>query len=206
VRRLILVRHGETDWNVVHRFQGNSDVPLNDKGRAQARASAPKLARTASVKTIISSDLSRAFETAQIIASAMGAEVVPDARLQERCYGVWEGMLDEVLHTEYREERARYERGLEPGVEGFEGSASVVTRALEVVAERASAEGTHVLVAHGTTIRLLICSLLGLEVNSRAIGTLGNARWAALENAAEDNVGGHWVLRQLNAVGDAGAA
>ncbi len=73
VRRLFLVRHGETDWNEARRLQGASDIPLNDKGRDQARDAAPVLARIAAVNNIVASDLSRAQETAQIIADAMGA-------------------------------------------------------------------------------------------------------------------------------------
>ena len=197
MRRLILVRHGETDWNVARRLQGASDIPLNDNGRAQARAAAPALARMAPVATIVSSDLSRAHETAQIIAEAMGADVVTDPRLRERSYGVWEGLEESVRRSEHGEEHTRWERGLEPRVEGYEGHAAVAERALAVVADCADADGTHVFVAHGSTLRVLMCALLDMELGSRAVGTLGNACWAELDNA-----GGNWVLRELNATGD----
>jgi len=202
VRRLILVRHGETDWNAEHRLQGASDVPLNENGREQARAAAPLLARIAPVKTIVASDLSRAQETAHIIADVMGADVVTDARLRERCYGVWEGLQEDVRRSEHGEEHTRWERGLEPRVEGYEGHAAVAKRALAAVADHVTGEGTQMLVAHGSTIRVLIGTLLGIELGSRVIGTLGNARWAELESATEDDAPGNWVLRELNAVGD----
>ncbi|WP_291379230.1 histidine phosphatase family protein [Demequina sp.] len=201
MRRLILVRHGETDWNAAHRLQGAADIPLNDTGRAQARATAPLLAQLAPVTRIVSSDLSRARDTARIIADTMGAEVVTDPRLRERCYGVWEGMEESVRRSEHGEEHTRWERGLEPRVEGYEGHAAVAERALAAVAEHAHADGTHMLVAHGSTIRVLMCALLGLELGSRSIGTLGNARWAELHHTGDD-ASGHWVLRELNAVGD----
>ncbi len=201
-RRLILVRHGETDWNAAHRLQGSSDVPLNENGRAQARAAAPVLARIFPVKTIVASDLSRALETAHIIADAMGADVVTDARLQERSYGVWEGLSEDVRRSEHGQEHTRWERGLEPRVEGYEGHEAVARRALAAVADHVTGDGTHVLVSHGSTARMLIGALLGLEWDSRAIGNLGNARWAELENATGDDAPGNWVLRALNAWGD----
>ncbi len=213
VRRLILVRHGETDWNVAHRLQGSSDIPLNDNGRDQARAAAPQLARIAPVKTIVSSDLSRALETAQIIADAMGASVVTDPRLQERSYGVWEGLSEDVRRSQHGEEYARWERGLELSIEGYEGHEAVAKRALAAVADHVTGDGTHVLVSHGSTVRMLMSALLGLEWGSRAIGTLGNAGWAELESDAEEsdgedsaregNAAGNWVLRELNSSGDA---
>lgn len=202
VRRLILVRHGETDWNAAHRLQGASDVPLNENGRAQARAAAPVLARIVPVKTIVASDLSRALETAHIIADAMGADVVTDQRLRERSYGVWEGLPEAVLRSEHGEEHARWAEGLEPRVEGYEGHDAVAKRALAAVADDVTGAGTHMLVAHGSTIRVLICSLLGMELASRAIATLGNVHWAELENATADDAPGNWVLRRLNAAGD----
>jgi probable phosphoglycerate mutase len=202
VRRLILVRHGETDWNAAHRLQGASDVPLNENGRAQARAAAPVLASIAPVKTIVASDLSRAQETAHIIADAMGADVVTDARLRERSYGVWEGLPEDVRRAEHGEEHTRWEQGLEPIVEGYEGHDSVAERALAAVADDVTGAGTHMLVAHGSTIRVLICALLGMELGSRAIATLGNVHWAELENATADDAPGNWVLRHLNAAGD----
>lgn len=202
MRRLILVRHGETDWNVAHRLQGSSDIPLNDNGRAQARASAPILARIAPVSTIVSSDLSRALETAQIIAAAMGANVVTDARLQERSYGAWEGLVEDVRRSEHGEEHTRWERGLEPRVEGYEGHEAVSVRALAAVVDHVVGPGNHVLVSHGSTIRMLMASLLGAELGSHTIGNLGNARWAELENPGDDDAAGNWVLREFNALGD----
>lgn len=201
MRRLVLVRHGETDWNVAQRLQGSSDIPLNENGRAQARTAAPVLARIAPVSTIVSSDLSRALETAHIIAEAMGADVVKDARLQERSYGAWEGLPEDVRRHEQGEEHTRWERGLEPRVEGYEGHEAVVRRALAAVADHVIGHGTHVLVSHGSTTRMLIGALLGLEWGSRAIGNLGNARWAELDNATDDDAPGNWVLREFNAWG-----
>lgn len=202
MRRLFLVRHGVTDWNEARRLQGASDIPLNDRGRDQARDAAPLLARIAPVQTIVASDLSRAQETAHIIAAAMGATVVTDDRLRERSYGAWEGLHEDVRRSEHAVEHARWERGLEPRVAGYEGHDAVARRAIAAVDELVTAEGNHMFVGHGSTFRVLVCALLGMALDSRAIATLGNVRWAELESATADNAPGHWVLREHNSAGD----
>ncbi len=192
---MILVRHGETDWNVAHRLQGSSDIPLNENGRAQARAAAPVLAQLASVKCIVSSDLSRALETAQIIADASGAEVVTDARLQERSYGIWEGLPEDVRELDHKSEHQRWLSGHEPVVEGYEDNLTLRDRALAAIDEIAADDGTYLLVSHGSTARIAIGAMLGVELGSHAVGNLGNVQWAELTQQGE----GPWVLRSLNA-------
>ena len=88
--RLILVRHGETDWNVEHRFQGQSDQPLNAKGHEQAKAVATRL-QDSVIDLVISSPLQRALETANAIAAHLNLTVQCDDRLKERHFGVLEG-------------------------------------------------------------------------------------------------------------------
>ncbi|MBX6395401.1 MAG: histidine phosphatase family protein, partial [Alicyclobacillaceae bacterium] len=87
---ICLVRHGETVWNREQRLQGHQDIPLTDKGREQARAVARRLS-TEPWDLVYSSDLSRARETAEIIAKHCGVRVVTDPRLRERFYGRFEG-------------------------------------------------------------------------------------------------------------------
>jgi len=98
VTALTLIRHGETDWNLERRIQGSTDIPLNDTGRAQARATADELAaefdRRGVTPIVVSSDLQRAHETARIIAAVLDAEApVLYPELRERRYGAAEGML-----------------------------------------------------------------------------------------------------------------
>ena len=88
---LTLIRHGETDWNAKRRIQGQLDVPLNEVGRAQADAIAQRF-RDDAVDVLLSSDLSRAMQTMQAIASACGLPVLSDSRLRERKLGVLEGL------------------------------------------------------------------------------------------------------------------
>lgn len=86
-----MVRHGQTDWNLGNRIQGQHDVPLNNTGRAQAHAMAKKLAQF-NLEYIVSSDLSRAMETAQIIGNKLNIGVDYDARLREYDFGVLTGI------------------------------------------------------------------------------------------------------------------
>lgn len=111
---LVLIRHGQTDWNLAGRIQGRSDIPLNDAGRAQAREAGRRLAAER-WDAIVSSPLSRAMETAQIIGAEVGiADVTPIPALMERHYGTAEGMTGaemDALHLEGQEVRGRETRG-----------------------------------------------------------------------------------------------
>lgn len=113
---LLLVRHGETDWNAARRIQGSTDIPLNDTGRAQAQDTASRLAaRFAGLRPlVVSSDLSRARETAEIIAAALGVEAPRTyTQLRERAYGVAEGLSVEDFRTRF----GAWDRDHVPGAE-----------------------------------------------------------------------------------------
>ena len=88
---LLLVRHGETDWNAAGRLQGHTDTPLNDYGRRQARALADRLAGER-LDALYASDLSRARETAEILGAQLGLSVELDPDLREKSWGTWEGL------------------------------------------------------------------------------------------------------------------
>src|SRR3954454_18160142 len=89
--KIVLVRHGETQWNVEQRIQGQGDSPLTPTGVEQARAIGRRLARE-HFDRLVASDLGRAMQTAQEIAALTSHEVVPDARFRERHFGVGEGL------------------------------------------------------------------------------------------------------------------
>ncbi len=152
---LTLVRHGETDWNSGGRIQGSTDIPLNDTGRAQARELADRLATEYAGREaiVVSSDLSRAAETADIVAAALGTAVslrLPG--LQERSYGDAEGMDAPTFYDTYGPWHAA-------DVPGAETWPVVRERALAAIAEAVASapEGTDVIaVAHGALIREVI--------------------------------------------------
>lgn len=96
----LILRHGETDWNVVQRMQGVRDIPLNAAGRAQAKAAASTLSYSG-VKRILCSPLLRAFETAEAAAKTTGARVTCDNRLVERGFGALEGLTVAEVKRDY---------------------------------------------------------------------------------------------------------
>src|SRR5438128_960886 len=107
---LLLVRHGETDWNADGRLQGHTDWPLNEYGRTQAKKLAEQLDGDG-VAAIYASDLSRARETAEILGGRLGLAVVVDADLREKNWGTWEGLTsDERLRVEFEGETTEEHR------------------------------------------------------------------------------------------------
>ena len=146
---LYLVRHGETDWNNQRRIQGTTDIPLNDTGRAQAARTGELLGRR-EWDAVVTSPLSRAFETGSIIAAALGLPVpTTDERLVERNYGEAEG-LDFAEMQRLFPEHAH--------VPGREKRSAVAARAIEGlmdIAERHPNEAV-VVVSHGGLIRSVL--------------------------------------------------
>ncbi len=136
---LILVRHGQTDWNVEGRYQGQAGPGLNERGRRQALEAARKLAGTP-VEAVYTSDLPRAFETARIIADVLGAPVYPDERLRELHQGVWQGMLFSDIQTRYAETLRNFREDpvhhSPPGGETVAQLARRITNALDDIASR----------------------------------------------------------------------
>ncbi len=159
---LYLARHGETDWNAQGKLQGRTDIPLNDFGRAQARALAARFERIR-VGSVTTSDLLRASETGDIAAASLGVRarhIDPD--LCERSFGVFEGLTREecaALHPE--EWRAWVERTITPpGAEPREVAVARMQRALQRVVERTPGEAA-LIVSHGGAMRLLLVDWLG---------------------------------------------
>lgn len=166
---LVLVRHGETEWNRVGRVQGSTDIPLNDTGRHQAQHAARELASLIEITpetVIISSDLVRAHETAQIIAAELGVDDVrTDPDLRERAYGEAEG-------TSAAEFLSRWGAWHTAEVPGAESREDVRDRALRAI-QRATTDlrlrtapsaASLVMVAHGALIRELIRHASGGEL------------------------------------------
>ncbi len=102
--KIILLRHGQTEWNILQRYQGHTDIPLNDTGREQAERAALYLLQNEEVQTIYCSDLSRTRETAEIAADKLKLPVYYDVRLREASFGIWEGMTFSEVYEKYPEE------------------------------------------------------------------------------------------------------
>jgi 2,3-bisphosphoglycerate-dependent phosphoglycerate mutase len=153
---LLLARHGETDWNAEQRWQGHSDVPLNERGREQARTLAEELADEPIV-AIYSSDLRRAHETARIVADRKGMDVIVDAALRETNLGVWEGLTSTEIAERFPEDWHTWREGGIPSGRGGETPQEARERVVEVAHRIAVAHpGEQVLVvAHGGVLRHL---------------------------------------------------
>ena len=151
VTRVIVVRHGQTEWNVAARIQGQGDSELTEEGRAQARSIAGRLAREP-FDVLVSSDLGRAAATAEHIAKRCGKPIVLDARLRERHFGVGEGMTYEEVDRAYPGAFARI-RNVDPdfvipGGESRRQFHERVRAAFDSIAQ-AHAGRTVVVVTHG---------------------------------------------------------
>jgi broad specificity phosphatase PhoE len=175
VTELLLVRHGETDWNVERRFQGHADPPLNAAGRRQSRALAADLAREP-VDAVYTSDLARARETAEIVAGHVDAPVIPLRGLREIDVGEWQGLTWPEIEERYPDGvRGWHEtgHGWRAG-ETYEQLAERVLSALHDIAARHRG-GRVLIVGHGGTVRVVRAFVEGLTVaasrrGSRPIG------------------------------------
>jgi glucosyl-3-phosphoglycerate phosphatase len=187
----VLWRHGQTVWNAEHRFQGQTDIDLDETGLAQAERAARLLAALRP-SAIVASDLRRAAATAAPLARLTGLEVSYDKDLRERSGGLWEGLTDPEIRARYPAEHAAW---APPEGEPTQAVAQRSCAALERVAEAASPGDLVVVVSHGAAIRLGLALLLGLpEDLFRVLGPLANCSWSVVEQRRQ-----HWRLLEHNA-------
>lgn len=185
-RRLVLWRHGQTDWNLGGRWQGQADIDLNETGRAQARAGAAMLAELGPDR-LISSDLRRARDTAGALAELTGLQVETDERFREISMGRWEGLTIAEIGPDAQDLVARENEG-EDVVRGEDGEsvrgvAARVAGGLHQVAESVGEGDTAVVVMHGLAARVGAFEFLGMPPQAlRWIGNLDNCHWLVMEN------------------------
>jgi probable phosphoglycerate mutase len=165
LRTIYLARHGETDWNREKRWQGHTDICLNDAGRQQAEELAHALIGHG-IQRAYSSDLCRARETAEIVARVLGLEgVLVDSGLRERCFGVFEGLTEGQCVERYPEHWAGYRsnhRRPPPGAEDPTAVALRVRQALDrIVASLDEPQAPVLLVSHGGAIRSFLLAETG---------------------------------------------
>lgn len=196
--RVVLWRHGQTDWNLEGRIQGARDFPLNEAGRAQAREVAMTVAGL-NPSVIVSSPLSRARDTAQAVADIVGLTVQYDHRFHERNYGAWEGKTREELLDEYPDAYDVWRNGGQPQGLGIEANSELGARFLEGVAEHAHDmdSGTLLIVAHGAAIRAGVTTLMGLDPETwSGLRGMDNCHWAIM--TPQDNRHPAWRLVGYN--------
>lgn len=197
-RRALLWRHGRTEWNLAGRFQGQTDVPLDDVGRAQARRAAALVAALRPDR-IVSSDLSRAVETATALARHTGLDVTRDPGLRETGAGSWEGLRAPELASRFPDDYARWRSGdAHVEIGGGESRTQVAVRmaaAVQRAVDGLPPGGLVVIATHGGSARLGIAQLIGLPPERvTALGVLANCCWSVLV----ETVAG-WQLVEHNA-------
>ncbi|SCL17515.1 probable phosphoglycerate mutase [Micromonospora nigra] len=194
--RLIIWRHGNTDWNAASRVQGQTDVPLNDLGREQARIAAPLLAALRP-DAVVASDLRRAADTAAALAALTGLPVRTDARLRERHFGRWQGLALTEAAARFPTEYARWRAGdPDPGadIESMDDLGKRIGTALQEAVD-AVPGGTVVVATHGGAARQGCGYLIGWDhLVLRTIGSLQNCHWTELRH---NDLRG-WHLRAHN--------
>jgi glucosyl-3-phosphoglycerate phosphatase len=187
LRRIILLRHGQTDYNVAGCMQGHLDSMLTEVGHEQAAAAAPVLAALAPDR-MISSDLRRAADTAEVVGAACGLPVKFDARLRETHLGRWQGRTVAEIDRDEPGAIATWRSDPTWAPPGGESRVAVVARSRPVVdeldaelADSGETSTTVLLVAHGGLIAGLVTGLLELPTAAwPSFGGMGNCRWAVL--------------------------
>lgn len=194
VRRLVLLRHGQTEYNAGSRMQGQLDTDLSELGREQASAAAEVLGKRQPL-LIVSSDLRRALDTATALGDRAGVPVLTDTRLRETHLGDWQGMTHHEVDAIAPGARLAWRDDARWAPHGGESRVDVAARSLPLVAELVEqqeewgvddAERPVVLVAHGGLIAALTGAILGLPVDNWPIlGGMGNASWVQLAGHSE---------------------
>jgi probable phosphoglycerate mutase len=200
-RRVVLWRHGRTEWNVAGRVQGQTDTSLDEVGRGQARAAAARLASLKPVR-IVSSDLERARHTAEELSRLTGVPVELDERLREMNFGEREGLtwkeswerFPDLMRAMLEDREERF-----PGAELHAEAGARLSDALTEALETLEDEQTLVVVAHGAVLRVGACTFLGFPQSTwRTFAGLSNCSWIALEQIAPEHQT-RWRLTEWNA-------
>jgi glucosyl-3-phosphoglycerate phosphatase len=197
-RRIVLWRHGRTEWNASGRFQGQTDISLDEFGREQADGAARRLA-SLQPELLVSSDLHRARDTMAALAAVTGLEFDLDVRLRETFAGDWQGLTGAEIASRYPEEYKAWRAG-DPllrvgGGETRQEVAERMASAVRDVAARLSDDGLAVLTTHGGAARLGIAALIGMPLERFTnIGGLSNTSWSMLRDTDQG-----WVLVEHNA-------
>jgi glucosyl-3-phosphoglycerate phosphatase len=198
VRRVLLLRHGRTSWNAENRFQGQTDVDLDEVGQRQADRAARLLAGLRP-HALVSSDLRRARDTAGALAALTGLDVVSDKRLRETFAGSWQGMTAGEIDAAHPEQREAWRSGrdVRPGGDG-ELRWEVGHRVATAVREHAAVLGPGqllVAVSHGGAVSSGLQTLLGVPREVwPVVSGLNNCHWSLLREHGE-----RWVLEEHNA-------
>lgn len=181
--KVFLVRHGETIWNVDRRFQGQTDVPLNEKGRRQAEALGRKLSGE-KFAAIYASDLRRAYETAALVARGHNLPVQKCPDLREINFGCWEGLTMSDIESKYKIIFQQWlVNPLTTRIPQGENLAEVAVRSVRAVRAiiNSHPDSQVLLISHGGAIRTIVSSALGIDLNQYWRLKLDNASLTVID-------------------------
>jgi len=198
--RFLLVRHGETTWNQESRWQGQADVPLSDAGRVQARLLAQRLLTEGrQFHAMYASDLSRAFETAEILGQTLGVPLSPDSGWREMNIGVWSGLTTAEVMARHAVEWERLRAGEDlprGGGETFAQFQGRLIQSAQLLAQRHNGEQI-VIVTHGGAVRAFLLHCRNLPTTKfREIDKIGNTGVSEVTFALE----GETIIHSVNDV------
>lgn len=182
--RVLLIRHGETEYNRTARIQGQMDIELSEKGRAQARLLGRRL-RAEKIDAVYASDLKRARVTAEIVCEETGLSITGLREdLREIKFGRWEGHTMAEVEELYPEDVAYWRADITfhapPGAESYAAMRDRAWHAVEDIAN-SHPEQTVAIVAHGGIVKALLCTALGIDLKDRRRIVVDNASLSILE-------------------------
>ena len=177
MKKIYLIRHGESEWNILKKIQGQKDIPLTKKGIQQAKLVGKRL-MDENINKIYSSDLKRAYDTAKIIGDYIKIEPVYTKGFREINFGIWEGLSNNIMNREYRDEIYLWRKEPEKlKIQGAETLYEVQERAINSLNAIVHSEDENILiVSHGVTLKTMILGLLNMDL-------------AYFKNLTIDNVG-----------------
>lgn len=164
---LWIARHGQTAWNVEKRYQGHSDIPLNEVGQAQAEALADRLA-SEKLHAVFSSDLQRAVQMASAVAHRRSLQISTEPRLREANFGVFEGLRYKEIVDQYPTMAKSWFADPEQPPQGGEKLSEVAARVGACVDDLIASHGGKrvLLIGHDGALRLMLCHLLGMPAHA----------------------------------------
>lgn len=187
--KLIIIRHGATDWNIENRYQGHKDMPLNEVGRAQVLQLADQLANE-NVDVVYSSDLTRAIQTADLIFGQRGIPIYKTDRLRECNFGTWEGFTMEELKEKVPQEVAAFQADpinfVSPHGESRNQMARRVTKMIEEIVHT-HPNKTIAIVTHDGPIAAIMTYVTGEGMTARNKYRIDNASYHIVEYDNEKN-------------------
>lgn len=185
MNKIYLTRHGESQWNILKMIQGQKDIPLTDRGIQQAKMLGKRLIDE-KIDRIYTSDLSRAYETAKIVSEIINVDIVAMKEFREINFGIWEGISNEELLANYKEDHELWMRKPEELVlKGAETLFELQSRALSGIDKVIGLENNKseniLIVSHSATIKSIILGLLDMSISNFKNLALGNVSLSIIE-------------------------